>query len=296
MHNLPDTPTIKGSFAAICSAVSYGLLPVFSKLLVTANMDSSSLIVGQGIIGSIPLLLLLIIQKTPLTLSGAQRKSVLLIGLADGATTYLLYESYKRIDVGFATTIHFIYPVLVMLLMTLLFKETITIRRMIALFFAMVGIFSVTENMTGNLTGTLLAAGSACTYAIYNAINQKSAAGKIPPLLVSFYDLIIVSILFSCMCAIEGGLSLPHTSAEWGFFFTDCAIKVSGVSLAIYAMQTIGSTKTSILSTAELLTAIAAGVIVFHESLSIRQLFGCGTILTSVIILILEHDASRDAS
>ena len=56
------------------------------------------------------------------------------------------------------------------------------------------------------------------------------------------------------------------------------------------ALRFIGPTKTSILTAIEPLTAIFFGVLVFGETLTVKQIFGVAVILLSVTLVVVGKD------
>lgn len=284
----------RGILAALTAAIGFGLIPVLTKTLESSQVDTMSLICGQCCFGAVFLCVLLKRRGVSLRLTKAQTASVAAVGIMDSGTMFLLYESYKYIEVGLATMAHFIYPVLVFAIMAVIFRERITLPKGVALVLAMAGMVIMVGQYAGNLWGLGLAVASGVCYAVYNVVNQKSAASELPALLVTFYDLTFLSVVFLLLALTVGGPSLPTTSDGWLLMFINALLKTCGCTLAIYAMQKIGSTRTSILSMIELVTAVVAGNIFFHEILQAHQIIGgLGILAGAVLVNLQQEDAKR---
>ena len=71
--------------------------------------------------------ILLLLEKVDLAIDRITMLKIFILGnLGSLMTTLLLYSSYQYISVGMATTIHFLYPVLVVIFSFLFYKEPIT--------------------------------------------------------------------------------------------------------------------------------------------------------------------------
>lgn len=282
----------KGILAALAAAIGFGLIPVLTKTLETTQIDTMSLIFGQCIFGAVFLFVVLKRKGVRFRLTKGQAASVAAIGVLDTFTMFLIYESYKHIEVGLATMAHFIYPAVVFAVMALCFREKITLRKGAALVLAMGGMVIMVGKYAGNWMGLVLAIASGVCYGLYNVVNQKSPTRELPSLMVAFYNLAFLSVVYLVLMFTVGEPSVPSTSDGWLLLFINALLKAGGCVLAIYAMQKIGSTRTSILSMIELVTAVAAGNIFFHEVLAPHQIIGGLGILAGAVLINLQKEES----
>lgn len=100
--------------------------------------------------------------------------SLLLAAIGQCATILLLNVSYEMIPVGNATSLHFMYPIFVSLILYYYYRNQFSKRQVIALCLSVVGIvcFMDISNM-GNLLGMLLALCSGFTYAMYMVLLEN---------------------------------------------------------------------------------------------------------------------------
>ena len=133
-------------------------------------------------------------------------------------TTLMLFIAFSLIDVGVATTIHFIYsilfyvvclsitkhfiyPVFVSIVCVLFYKERLGLQKFIALLIATAGIacFFLGVDMSagfsgGTFLGLFLAVASGVTYAFYIIYMDKSGLKNQPVFKISFYVALMSSI------------------------------------------------------------------------------------------------------
>ena len=110
-----------------------------------------------------------------------------------GLTTILLFTSYSYIDVGCATTLHFLYPVFVSLLCFAVYHEILSRRKLTALSLALLGALCFFDlSNSGSMLGLLLAAGSGLTYAFYMVQLEKTRLSHQNAYKISFYLAIFI--------------------------------------------------------------------------------------------------------
>lgn len=104
---------IAGYVAGIVTGVTYGLNPLFAVPLMNAGANVESILFFRYSLAVVLLGLWLLIMKQSFKISGRQAVRLLILGLLFTASSLCLFEAYKYIPSGLATTIVFLYPVLV---------------------------------------------------------------------------------------------------------------------------------------------------------------------------------------
>lgn len=192
---------------------------------------------------------------------------------------------------GIASTILFVYPLLVAIIMTLFCHEKLKVQTILCILLATIGIFllyNTGDGETLSLVGTLIVIASALSYAIYLvAVNQKRLSG-IATLTLTFWILIFGSLLFAWRLLFgQSELILP---TKWHLWFDAAALAVFPTVISLVcttrAIQIIGSTPTAILGALEPVTALVMGILLFDEAISRRELFGIAMILTAVSFVV----------
>lgn len=282
-----------GYVAGIVTGVTYGLNPLFAKPLLSIGVSVDTMLACRYLIAVFILGVWLVFRKESLKVNKAQMWRLCILGFLFAMSSMLLFLSYNYIPAGLATTIVFLYPVIVALIMVLLkVYPTWQVWLSILMTFAGVVILSrPSGNMTLNITGLSLAAGSAIAYALYLiVVNRSRRLRTVTSLVLTFYALLIGSVVFLIHSAISGGEFMAGLDGWYCWMNLIClAVFPTLVSLLTLAMATriIGPTRTSVLGVFEPVTAIAVGTIFFGESLTLNIIIGVIITLVAVTFMVM---------
>lgn len=282
-----------GYVAGIVTGVTYGLNPLFAKPLLSMGVSVDTMLACRYLIAVFILGVWLVFRKESLKVNKAQMWRLCILGFLFAMSSMLLFLSYNYIPAGLATTIVFLYPVIVALIMVLLkVYPTWQVWLSILMTFAGVVILSrPSGNMTLNITGLSLAAGSAIAYALYLiVVNRSRRLRTVTSLVLTFYALLIGSVVFLIHSAISGGEFMAGLDGWYCWMNLIClAVFPTLVSLLTLAMATriIGPTRTSVLGVFEPVTAIAVGTIFFGESLTLNIIIGVIITLVAVTFMVM---------
>lgn len=286
----------KGYILGILAAAVYGMNPLFTLPLYEAGMDTDSVLFLRYLI-AVPIVgLMSWVRGQRFKLQSKEYLPTLLMGVMMAATSWTLFKSYNYMDAGIASTILFIYPILVALIMKIFFKEKLKPLTIICLIMATLGIvllYNASDGASLSLIGTIFVLLSALTYAIYIVGVNQSTLKQTPTLTISFYVMCIASVLFFCKLGFGQNLQLPSHWYLWGNILA-LSVLTTTVSFVCttLAIQYIGSTPTAILGVLEPVTAIFFGITVFGETLSIRDVCGLTLIITAVTLVVAGDNIS----
>lgn len=282
-----------GYVAGIITGVTYGLNPLFAKPLLSMGVSVDTMLACRYLIAVFILGVWLVFRKESLKVNKAQMWRLCILGFLFAMSSMLLFLSYNYIPAGLATTIVFLYPVIVALIMVLL-KVYPTWQVWLSILMTFVGVVILSRpsgNMTLNITGLSLAAGSAIAYALYLiVVNRSRRLRTVTSLVLTFYALLIGSVVFLIHSAISGGEFMAGLDGWFCWMNLIClAVFPTLVSLLTLAMATriIGPTKTSVLGVFEPVTAIAVGTIFFGESLTLNIIIGVLITLVAVTFMVM---------
>ena len=211
-------------------------------------------------------------------------------GLLVAVSSLTLFQSYNFMDAGIASTLLFVYPIMVALIMAFVFKEKLTLQTVLCIALALGGIgllYKTADGSTLSLTGTALVMVSALSYAVYIVGINQSSLKHVATLKVTFYVLLFGVTLFLGRILYGGDLILPEKWYLWGNLIA-LAVFLTAISFLCTtgAIQYIGSTPTAILGALEPVTAILFGITVFGERLTLRESLGLALIITAVTSVI----------
>lgn len=282
-----------GYVAGIVTGVTYGLNPLFAKPLLSMGVSVDTMLECRYLIAVFILGVWLVFRKESLKVNKAQMWRLCILGFLFAMSSMLLFLSYNYIPAGLATTIVFLYPVIVALIMVLL-KVYPTWQVWLSILMTFVGVVILSRpsgNMTLNITGLSLAAGSAIAYALYLiVVNRSRRLRTVTSLVLTFYALLIGSVVFLIHSAISGGEFMAGLDGWYCWMNLIClAVFPTLVSLLTLAMATriIGPTRTSVLGVFEPVTAIAVGTIFFGESLTLNIIIGVIITLVAVTFMVM---------
>lgn len=288
---------IKGYIFSILSAVIYGCMPLMAKFIYADGVNSISLVFLRNFLALPVLAALALTQQKTLKVTPKALPSIILIALFGCALTpILLFSSYNYIASGTATILHYVYPAMVVIGGVLFFKKKVPVGNIISVILCVAGIalfYDPTQPL--DLTGCALALGSGITFAAYVLLLSNFRYKEITGFTFSFYIAAASAVITFIACIASGSLILPATLTGWLL----CAlfavmITCGAVILFQQGAFIIGGEKTSILSTLEPITSIIVGVLVFHETLKINDIFGSVlVVLASILIAVFDMKKSK---
>ena len=181
---------IKGLLIGTAAAATYGLNPLFALPLYADGLDTYSVLLLRYL-GAIPLLAIMIKARgRSFAVRRDQIVPVVVLGLMLGLSSLGLFLSYRYIDAGIASTLLFVYPLMVALIMAALYHEKLTMQTVVCLLTALVGIFLLSHTSAGaaiSAIGVFWVVVSALSYAVYIVIINRSRVNDMPTLPLTFW-------------------------------------------------------------------------------------------------------------
>lgn len=289
--NYPMNEKQKGTIYAIVAAISYGANPLGALFLYKEGINSSSVLFYRFSLAVVILGCLMIMQKKSFNITQKEFLVLGSLGLLFGVSALTLFTSFHYMDAGIASTLLFIYPVMVAIIMAVFFKEKLSLITFLSISLALIGIALLYKNENGttlSLIGVLLVMVSSLTYALYIIVVNKSSI-IMSSIKLTFYVLLfcILTIIVYSLLEEKNHIQLLNTPTMWMWAIM-LALVPTIISLItmVKAVNAIGSTPTAIMGALEPLTAVIIGITVFGESLSMRLVIGILFILSAVILII----------
>ena len=162
--------------AGIITGVTYGLNPLFGIPLMKNGASIESILFFRYSIAVLLLGALLLLDKQSFRISWKQSGILFVLGLLFTTSSLLLFGSYDYIPSGLATTLIFLYPVLVALIMVFL-RVVPSWQVWLAIGATFAGVIIMTQSDSTqeiNPFGVLLALGAALAYALFIVIINRS--------------------------------------------------------------------------------------------------------------------------
>lgn len=277
---------------AMASGVMFGLIPVAVKK-VTSYYGISvytgllfRYLIGAGFL-AVPGIMGLLRWRPQRREVGAVALDAFLCVL----TSVFLYGSYARIPTGIAGTIHYLYPLFVILGSAVLFHKPLQKRILGAAMISFAGMVLLCspQGGQGDVMGVAMALMSAVCFGGYLLWMGEKGLGEKAPAAFSFLlNGFGAGYLFFYWAALD-------RPPEPGFgVLLLCFLPAGAFAMLAYltlsmAMKGIGAVRTSVLGTMEPVASLAAGALVLGERITLSAVAGCGLILIAAILVLKKE-------
>ena len=287
-----------GVFYASISSASFGFSPLFSLGLLTAGLSTFDVLSYRWSVAAIVLMIYAFFKKKSLRLNSFDEAwKIILLSALRSITAITLLIGYANISSGIASTINFMYPVIVTVCMMLFFGEKRSLVDIIAICGAFVGVYLLASgdsiivdggNTKLGLTCSLI---SAFSFAAYYIVMKQIRADKIEVVKFTTWMMMLTAFYFIvCALIFDEKHTIVTDFRSWlnilglGLWAT----MVSNIT-GVKAVRRIGPTQTSILGALQPVTAVILGVMFLGEHLYLRSCLGITLILMAVLIVVMHQ-------
>ena len=273
---------------------TFGLLPLFTLPVMGEGLTTFSILSYRMLFASILVAVLMLIGRVSFATNLKELRWFAVLGFLYYGSAALLFQAYGGMASGLVTTLHFMYPVSVTIIMALVYKQRPSVVTICAIILSLVGValLCLRESSTGvsSLLSVFLVLLSGVCYAVYlvlvstvRRINQQNSQK------LTFYVLMFSGAFFMLSTLQGGGLQIiPSASAGINLLLMATLPTLLSNLALVRSVKNIGSTLTSVLGAMEPLTAIIVGILVFDESLRGLMVVGIILILVSVSLIVLS--------
>ncbi len=292
---------LNGVFYAIISSCSFGFSPLFSLGLLAAGLTNFDVLSYRWAVAAIVLMIYAASKKKTLRLSSFDEAwKVVVLSILRSVTSITLLLGYANIASGIASTINFMYPVVVAACMMLFFGERRSLVNMISILISIFGVYLLASGDGLKVDGGNTALGLTCSiisafsFAAYYILMKQVKADKIEVVKLTTWIMLLSAIYFIiCGFIFDGRITLVSDIRLWGY--------IAGLGLwstmisnftGVKAVRRIGPTMTSILGALQPLTAVVLGVLFLNEHLGVRTIAGISIIMVTVTFIV-AHQQTR---
>lgn len=238
----------------ILAMVIFGTIGIFRKYI---PLPSGIVACVRGILGVAFLLVFIKIKKIKMDREAIKKHLWILLvsGGFIGLNWVLLFESYRYTSVAVATLCYYMAPIFVMIVSPFLLKEKLTVKKVLCVIVALIGMVFVSGVLDGGISdvsemkGILFGLGAAALYATVIMMNQKlrevptydktimqlgAAAVVLIPYILFVEDLsaVVLTPLIILMLIIVG---IVHTGIAYALYFGSMnGLKAQTVALFSY--------------------------------------------------------------
>lgn len=280
----------KGYLLGTVAAATYGMNPLFALPLYADGMNADSVLFFRYLFAIVILGVMLKWRGQNFKVERRALLPLAVMGTLMAFSSLFLFQSYNYMDAGIASSLLFVYPIMVAVMMTCFFHERLTWQTVVCMGLALSGIWLLYQGDDGttlSVLGTMLVMLSALSYAVYIVYINRSSLNDMPTVKVTFYVLVVGSVVFGVRLLCAGEVLTPQRWYMWGNLVS-LALFPTAISLVCTtrAIQFIGSTPTAILGALEPVTAVIIGVLVFGEVLTVRSVSGIVLIIVAVSLIV----------
>ena len=279
-----------GVIFCVVSGISFGLAAVFAKESFAAGWSLPSLLTARFALAGLFFWIVVAIRRPP---RPSLRTVVICVCL--GAVGYALQSGFyfgalTQLKAAVVAQLLYVYPALVFLLALARRRETLAVRKLLALASTSLGLVLLLQGGGGStggwaLSGVLMALGSAVTYAVYITV-----ASTLPADLDPFWSAAIIctsaGLSLGAFATTTGRLQFPTQPAAWFWLLLFTLVStVFAMVLFLAGLRLVGPSAAAILSCIEPVVTAVTSAIVYGERLSQWQIAGGLAVLAAVVLL-----------
>lgn len=247
------------------------------------SLSSYEIVLSRTLIGSIFLIVIFILGKKKIQFWKKKKQMVYLIisGTAMGTSWMFLYEAYNQIGVSVATLAYYCGPVIVIVLAPIVFREKITIIKIIGFISAIFGMIMVngagllSDGLSWGLVCGILSALMYCFMVIFNK-KAETITGLENAMCQLTVSCIVVAVF--TLFTHKGAINISEQSV---FPILILGVVNTGIGCYLYfsSIQKLSAQTVAICGYLEPLSALVFSAVFLKEHLTIIQITGSFLIL-----------------
>ncbi|MCI8455349.1 MAG: EamA family transporter [Lachnospiraceae bacterium] len=285
-----------GVAAIVCASALFSVMPTVQKYALLSGLPAGSMVFCQELC---MFLWASLRAWRELKDSGiGYRAAAKLTGFGAvgiGLTNVFYGHALELLPIGTVVLLHFLYPVMVLLIMAALFKKKVTAAGYAAAAISVAGLVLVSGTSSpGNLFGMGLALASGLCYAAFVVSNDTSSGTECGlPVRLFFMTLGALLVSFVILPA-SGGFAFPSGIRITAVLLFGLGL---GSCLAFYLMSKgvglIGAGRAAFFNMLEPVGALFVGAAVYQETLTGKKLAGCVLVLAGAMVLLLDRSSGQ---
>ncbi len=276
----------------ISSMLIFGTIGIFRRFI---PLSSGMLAFVRGLLGGAFLLLFLRIRGYKNTVSMGRKKGFLLIlsGMLIGINWILLFEAYNYTTVATATLCYYMEPTIVILASSLIFREKLTMKKIICAVIAILGMVLVSGFVPGHMTGmggsgdargVLFGLGAALLYSSVVLLNK--GVGSVDPYQRTVIQLFSAALVLLPYLLITEEAGLTNLTIRSVFLVIVVGILHTGIAYALYfgSIEGLKAQSIAIFSYIDPVSAMILSALILHESMTAAGMTGAVMILGAAMV------------
>ncbi len=278
----------------VVAGVLWGIIGIFVRSLQDAGLSSMQIVAIRMAVSAVLFALFALLFRRDLFYIKLKDLWCFLgSGVVSVATfSFCYFKAIEESSLSMASILLYTAPIFVMLFSLLLFKEKLTIIKVISLVLAFLGCLFVTGVVrgVGDINAVAIAYGlmSGVCYALYSIFSRLALNKGYSPLTITLYTFIFAGVSALCVIDIK-----PVAQLMCGSFsdFLYCVLFAVVTSVLPYVTYTLGlkfirPSSASIIASIEPVVATITGALVFHEAVDFPYGYiGIALVVLSIILI-----------
>lgn len=275
----------------IVAGCLWGTMGIFVHTLEDAGISSMLMVVVRAAITAAVLFLGIGVWK-PSLLRVSPRHLWCFFGTGICSVVFFNYcyiQTIAATSLSVAAVLMYTSPIFVMILSRLLFKESFTARKWLALCLALSGCLLVSGVLSGNapLTplGFLTGIGSGFGYGLYSIFSRYAMRYGYSGWIITAYTFLFAAVGGAVFCDFTPLLTAVQTCGSlilWFFLLFAAITTLLPYLCYTFGLQHTDSSKAAVIVSVELVVAALIGFLVYHEIPSFSTAIGILLVLAAV--------------
>lgn len=278
----------------IIAMAVFGTIGIFRRFI---PLDSGLIAMTRGFIGALYILASLRIKGRPFSFSHMSRRNAIIIiinGAVMGFNWITLFEAYNYTSISTATLCYYMQPIFLILISPILFKEKITMPKLLCVFVAVIGMVFVsgiigTGVSTGDVKGIAFGLASALLYAI--VVSTSKFVSEVDPYEKTALQLlgaavaVIPYLILKGVFADPAALAASFTPLTVIMLLLVCVVH-TGITYTMYfgSLDKLKMQQVAIFGYADPVVAIILSQVILGESMGWNGVVGAILILGAAFV------------
>ncbi|WP_042348463.1 DMT family transporter [Bacillus massiliigorillae] len=280
---------MKSKIQFVLSMIIFGTIGLFVRFI---DLSSSEIALLRGFIGSLFLIIVMFVIKKKISwkLVKENKIIILLSSIALAGNWIFLFQAYKHTTISNAALSYYFAPVFVMILSPLVLAEKLSIRKIICIIVAMLGMLlivgngSVSTSALNDLIGIGYGLMAAIFYASLMLLNKFIK--RMDGMELTLIQLGIAALLLLPYVFVTEGFGILEVSSSSIPFIIILGIVHTGIGFLLFfsGMQKIKGQSIAALSYVDPITSLVISTVILQEQMTFVQLLGGVLLLGSTFV------------
>ncbi|MER2079551.1 DMT family transporter [Psychrobacillus psychrotolerans] len=280
---------MKSKIQFLLSMIIFGTIGVFVRYI---DLSSSEIALLRGLIGSLFLTTVMFLMKKKISWAIVKVNALILLlsSIALGGNWIFLFQAFKHTTLSNATLSYYFAPVIVLIVSPLVLKEKLSVKKIICIAVAMLGMLFIVGNGGVNTSGLndLIGIGyglmAAVLYASLMLLNKfiKNMDG----LETTVLQLGTATILLMPYVFFTEGFGILEVSSSSIPFILILGVIHTGIGFLLFfsGMQKLKGQSIAALSYADPITSLVISALILQEQMTFVQILGGALLLGATFV------------